>query len=49
MKKMNTKLMLKILGEGMVIVGTIITAVVTGNESTKEIVKTVAKLRGAKK
>lgn len=49
MKKMSTEMALKIVGNGMVVLGTLITAVITGRESTKEIIETVAKVRGTTK
>lgn len=49
MKKMNAVTVLKIAANGMVMVGTAILAIITGREGTKEIIETVAKVRGTTK
>lgn len=49
MKKVNAVTVLKIVATGMVVVGTAISAVITGREGTKEIIENIAKVRGTTK
>lgn len=49
MKKTNAVRILKIVCDVMVVGGTIIGAIITGREGTKEIVENVAKMRGTTK
>lgn len=49
MKKMSASMVLNIVGNVLILAGTAITTVVTGRKSTKEIIETVAKVRGTTK
>lgn len=49
MKKMSGSMVLNIVGNVLILAGTAITTVITGRKSTKEIIETVAKVRGTTK